>query len=91
MRKQDALYVDKESYIVKTLTRIFNEELEANYDPLAIGGGTYARAFENCISYGMTMPGDIDMCHQVNEYIEIDKLLLATSIYAKAIYELLKH
>ena len=91
MKKQDALYVDKESYIVKTLTRIFIEELKTDYEPLAIGGGTYARAFENCISYGMTMPGDIDMCHQVNEYIEIDKLLLTTNIYAKAIYELLKH
>ena len=77
------------NFLVKTLTKIFNEELKTNYEPLAIGGGTYARAFENCISYGMTMPGDIDMCHQVNEYIEIDKLLIATNIYAKAIYELL--
>ena len=91
LSKQDALYVDKESYIVKTLTKIFNEELKTNYEPLAIGGGTYARAFENCISYGMTMPGDMDMCHQVNEYIEIDKLLLTTNIYAKAIYELLNN
>lgn len=89
IQKQDALYVNKESYIVKTLTKIFNEEVKKEYEPLAIGGGTYARAFENCISYGMTMPGEIDMCHQVDEYIEIDKLLLATNIYAKAIYELL--
>ena len=91
LRKQDALYVDKESYIVKTLTRIFNEEVNENYEPLAIGGGTYARAFENCISFGMTMPNDTDMCHQVNEYIEIDKLLMSTNIYSKAIYELLKY
>ena len=90
IRKQDALYVDKESYIVKTLTKIFNEEVKENYEPLAIGGGTYARAFNNCISFGMTMPNDTDMCHQVNEYIEIDKLLMSTNIYAKAIYELLK-
>lgn len=27
LRKQDALYVDKNSYIVKTLTKIFNEEV----------------------------------------------------------------
>lgn len=90
MKKQDALYVDKQSYIVKTLTRIFNEEMNTNYEPIAIGGGTYARAFENCVSFGMNMPGDKDMCHQVNEYIEIDKLLISTNIYAKAIYKLLK-
>ena len=59
-----------------------------NYQPQAIGGGTYARAFENCISFGMTMPGAKDMCHQVDEYVEIDKLLLSTNIYAKALYEL---
>lgn len=90
LKKQDALYVEKDSYIVKTLTRIFNEEVNGNYEPFAIGGGTYARAFENCISFGMTMPEDEDMCHQVNEYVKIDNLLLATKIYAKALYELNK-
>ena len=90
-KKQDALYVSKDSYIVKTLTRIFNEEVNGNYEPLAIGGGTYARAFENCVSFGMTMPEDEDMCHQVNEYVKIDNLLLATKIYAKTLYELNKN
>ena len=45
---------------------------------------------KNFISYGMTMPGDKDMCHQVNEFIEIDKLILSAKIYAEAIYELSK-
>ena len=36
-------------------------------------------AFKNFISYGATMPGDLDMCHQVDEFIEIDDLIL----YAK--------
>ena len=38
----------------------------------------------------MTMPEDEDMCHQVNEYVKIDNLLLATKIYAKTLYELNK-
>lgn len=87
LKKQDSLYVEKDSYIVKTLTRIFNEEVNGSFEPFAIGGGTYARAFENCISFGMTMPEDEDMCHQVNEYVKIDNLLLATKIYAKTLYE----
>ena len=70
LKKQDALYVSKDSHIVKTLTRIFNEEIKGDYEPLAIGGGTYARAFENCVSFGMTMPEDEDICHQVNEYVK---------------------
>ncbi len=84
------LYVDKDSYLIRTLTNIFNEETGRNDEPIAIGGATYARAFNNCVSFGMTMPGDKDMCHQVDEYIDIDKLIISTKIYARAIYELAK-
>lgn len=84
------LYVNKDDYLVKTLTTIFNNETGLNEKPLAIGGGTYARAFDNCISYGMTMPNEEDLCHQVDENIDIDNLLLATRIYTKAIIELAK-
>lgn len=52
---------------------------------------TYARAFNNCISFGANFPGDIDMCHQSNEFVDIDKLMLTCKIYAQAIYELSKY
>lgn len=87
-RFQEPLYVPKNSYLVQTLCRIFNEETNFNLPPIAIGGGTYARAFDNCISFGANMPGDTDMCHQANEYIKIDTLITASKIYAKAILEL---
>ena len=58
--------------------------------PITIGGGTYARAFKNMVSFGMNFPGDKDMCHQVDEFVDIDKLILSTKIYATAIYELAK-
>ncbi|MCI9063601.1 MAG: dipeptidase PepV [Clostridia bacterium] len=87
-RIQEPLYVSKDSYLVKTLCRIFNEETNSNYEPIAIGGGTYARAFDNCISFGANMPGDTDMCHQANEFIKIDNLILSSKIYAKTILEL---
>lgn len=87
---QDPLFVEKDTYLVKTLVNIFNKKTNQNCSPIAIGGGTYARAFPNFISYGVTMPGDKDMCHQVDEFIEIDKLILSSKIYAEAIYELSK-
>ena len=87
---QEPLYVEKDSYLVKTLVDIFNKKTGLNSSPIAIGGGTYARAFDNFISYGLTMPGKKDMCHQVDEFIEIDDLILASKIYAEAIYELAK-
>lgn len=87
---QDPLYIEKDSYLVKTLVDIFNNKTNQTANPIAIGGGTYARAFKNCISYGLTMPGDKDMCHQVDEFVEIDKLILGSKIYAEAIYNLAK-
>ena len=88
--KQNPLYVPKDNYLVKTLCDIFNKMTGSNAEPIAIGGGTYARAFENCISFGANFPGDTDMCHQANEFIDIDKLILSCKIYAEAIYELAK-
>ena len=88
--RQEPLFVNKDSYLVKTLVEIFNKKTNMNETPIAIGGGTYARAFNNFVSYGMTMPGDKDMCHQVDEYIDINKFILSAKIYAEAIYELSK-
>lgn len=84
------LYISKDNHLVQTLTKIFNETTGLNAKPLAIGGGTYARAFDNCISYGMSMPHEEELSHQVDENIDIDNLLIATEIYAKAIIELAK-
>lgn len=89
IKVQPSLYVDKNSDLVKNLTSVFNKVCSSNVEPIAIGGATYARAFDNFVCFGMIFPGDKDMCHQVDEYIEIDKLLLSTNIYANAIYKLL--
>ena len=87
---QEPLYIPKDSSLVKTLCNIFNKETGFSYEPIAIGGGTYARAFPNCVSFGANFPKDIDMCHQANEFVDIEKLILSSKIYAKAILELSK-
>ena len=88
--EKEALYIPKDNPLVVTLCDIFNKKTGLNAMPIAIGGATYARAFNNCISYGANMPGHIDLCHQVDEYIEIDNLITSSKIYAEAIYELAK-
>ena len=90
LRIQPALYIEKENPLVKKLCSVFNETCNCNFEPVSIGGATYARAFDNFVCFGMNFPKDKDMCHQSDEFIEINKLLLATNIYSKAIYELLK-
>ena len=55
------------------------------YDIMA----TYARAFDNFVSFGANLPGQKDMCHQTDEFISIDNLITAYEIYCRAIKELL--
>lgn len=89
LKVQPSLFVDKKNILVHKLCSIFNETCNSNFEPIAIGGATYARAFDNFICFGMNYPGDKDMCHQADEFVEINKLLLSANIYAKAIYELI--
>lgn len=86
--EKNALYVSKDNWLVKKLCKIFEEETGLDGTPIAIGGATYARAFPNFVSFGANMPGNKDMCHQIDEFITIDNLLLSTKIYARAIKEL---
>ena len=85
---KDPLYISKDSYLIQTLCDIYNKHTKSNEKPIAIGGATYARAFENCVSFGANLPGQKDMCHQVDEFISIDNLYIATEIYADAILKI---
>lgn len=85
---QEPLYVSKDNKLVKQLCSIFNDYNNSNLEPEAIGGGTYARAFNNCISFGPQMPNAKDMCHKSNEYISIENLIFCAKVYAQAIINL---
>ena len=85
---QNPLYIEKNNELVQKLCKIFNDYNNSNIPPEAIGGGTYARAFKNCISFGPKMPDAKDMCHQSDEYITIANLLFCTKVYTEAIVEL---
>lgn len=87
--KKAPLHVSKDSYLVKTLCKIYNEVTSSNVEPIAIGGATYARAFDNFVSFGANLPGQKDMCHQTDEFISIDNLMITCNIYCAAIYRLL--
>lgn len=89
--EKEPLYVSKESSIIKTLCKVFADTTGLDSTPIAIGGATYARAFPNFVSFGANMPGNKDMCHQIDEFISIDNLMLGAKIYANAIYELSKN
>ena len=90
-KSQPPIYFPKDAPVVSTLMDIYRRHTGDNEsEAIVIGGGTYARAAENLVAFGGLFPGQEDMGHKKNEYIEIGKMVLMSKIYAEAIYELSK-
>ncbi|WP_071393796.1 dipeptidase PepV [Bacillus tuaregi] len=83
-------HVDENHELIQTLKKVYEEQTGETAELLAIGGGTYARSLTSGVAFGPLFPGREDIAHQKDEYMYIDDLLKATSIYAQAIYELAK-
>jgi succinyl-diaminopimelate desuccinylase len=85
------LYVSKDHILVTTLMDIYkNITGDTEAEPIAIGGGTYARAIKNCVAFGSLLKDQEDNMHQKDEYLEIDKIDTWLRIYVEAIYNLAK-
>ena len=82
------LYVPKDSEVVQKLMKVYRERTGRNEQPLAVGGGTYAKAFKNMVAFGAEFPGENHNTHSPNEFVEIDRLLEAIGLIAAGMYEL---
>lgn len=84
-------YVNPENELVTKLLNVYknltNDKLQK---PITIGGGTYARSFENGVSFGPQMPNSVDCCHISNEYMKVSDFKFLIKIYYEAIKELTK-
>lgn len=78
---QAPLNLGKDSHLISTLMQIYSDSTGLEAEAVAMGGGTYARSIPNICAFGMQFPGDPDLAHQINEYVEIDKALAAAAIY----------
>ncbi|PMD68295.1 dipeptidase PepV [Companilactobacillus nuruki] len=83
-------FVDADDPLVKALVGAYRDHTDDQTEPFTVGGGTYGRILKHGIAFGAMFPGDENVMHQPNEYINIDKLLKSTAIYADAIYRLIK-
>ena len=81
-------HVPADHKIVRGLMQVYNELTGDDAKPLAIGGGTYSRMMPNTVAFGVVFPGQEDCCHIADEYIDIDRMMQATRIFAHAIAEL---
>lgn len=92
----DPLFVDPQSNLVKGLMEVYVKHTKDTFHPaMTIGGGTYARMFDNFVSYGPERPWEpvetdeiVGGCHQADEGMRLSSLIEAIAIYADAIVTL---
>ena len=82
------LHVPADHKVVKGLLKVYHEVTGLPAYTIAIGGGTYSQTMPNTVAFGVCFPGDMDVCHIADEYIDIDKMMLGVRIFAHAIVEL---
>ena len=85
---QPPLYVDKDDSLVQKLLGAYNKVMNANEKPIAIGGGTYARALKHGVGFGPVFPGKESCAHEADEHFSVEDFEKAFDIYYEAIKEL---
>ena len=82
-------YIAPDTELVSTLMDVYGE-LSGDRDakPLSIGGGTYAREFQNAVAIGVTRPDRPDLCHIANENILLSEMLFNTRYMAECLRRL---
>lgn len=83
------VYQSLDSSESKTLINAY-QSISGDYvsKPVSMGGGTYARALPNAITFGGQMQSDTVKPHQDDEYVTVEDMVMMTKIFAKAIYDL---
>lgn len=85
---QAPLYNDPNGTLISTLLDVYNEQAGEEARPIAIGGGTYARALACGCAFGPERASDEATIHQANEYVTFEQLRFMSEVYYEAIKRL---
>lgn len=81
---------DKDSFLVKSLQKAYEDITDLDGTPVTTTGGTYAKIMPNIVPFGPSFPGQKGISHNPNEYMDISDIVLNGKIFAQAIYNLAK-
>ncbi len=81
-------FIDPDCELVKTLLDIYGEATGKKAEPLSIGGGTYARSFENAVAFGVEPEGEPAQAHMPDESCTVESVRFDTRLIAEAIKRL---
>ncbi|MDE7439263.1 MAG: Sapep family Mn(2+)-dependent dipeptidase [Clostridia bacterium] len=88
LSEQAPLFNNKQCELIQVLCGAYNEVTGKKTKPIAIGGGTYARALKCGAAFGPEEEGEENVIHQPNEYITFEKIEKCLKIYKLAIERL---
>lgn len=86
----DAVFFPKDSYLVKTLEKSYEEVCGNDGSAVTTTGGTYAKVIKNIVPFGPSFPNQKGIGHLPDEWMNIDDILMNTKIYAISLYNLLE-
>lgn len=85
----EPLFFSLDNPMIKALRKAYIDVTGDNETPMmAIGGGTYAKAINNCIAFGGEFVGVDDHIHDANESLSIANFEKQIMIYVEAIKNL---
>ncbi|XMB72762.1 dipeptidase PepV [Mycoplasmatota bacterium WC30] len=79
-------YVSPDDDLIKSLHSAYKKYTkDETNEIITIGGGTYARQLTKAVAFGPGFPGDEELAHQPDEFLDIEKMIIAIAIYAESI------
>ncbi len=94
LESKSKVFLDPKGAVIQILEDVYRRQTGDYDSPLiTMGGGTYAKAFENHVAYGMEFPLEkrpsiVGNVHQADEAVSISSLINGCAIYAEAIVKL---
>jgi succinyl-diaminopimelate desuccinylase len=86
---QEPLYKDLDDPMVVAYMKAYIDETgDSEAQPMTIGGGTYAKMFNNILAFGAAFPEDENTMHQADEKFSVDSFMKMARVYARAIESL---
>ncbi len=82
---QPPLYNDPKGKLIATLTDVYAKVTGKKEAPIAIGGGTYARALKCGCAFGPELKDEEATIHQANEYVTFERIELMSEVYYEAL------
>lgn len=86
----DPVFFEKDSYLVRTLEKAYEEVMHEDGSAVTTTGGTYAKVVKNIVPFGPSFKGQKGIGHLPDEWMRICDIEKNTQIYAYALYELIE-